>query len=241
MKRGRVLYRGRILEIVSDGGLFSLWGEKLDESKIEYLPPVSPTKIVCIGRNYKEHAEEMGNKVPSEPLIFLKAVSSLLSHKGAILLPPQSGQVEYEGEIAIAIKRTCCRLPEKEDPMDYVAGFFPLNDITARDLQKKDVQFTRAKSFDTFCAVAPFYEDSADYRGLDVSTYLNGKRVQHGRAGEMAFQIPFLIRYISNMMTLVEGDIIATGTPSGVGALGEGDRVEVEVSGIKLENVVAAR
>jgi 2-keto-4-pentenoate hydratase/2-oxohepta-3-ene-1,7-dioic acid hydratase in catechol pathway len=238
MKRGRVFYKGRVLDAVFDGSLFTPIGEKLDESEIAYLPPATPSKIVCIGRNYMEHAKELGNEVPSEPLIFLKAPSSLLAHKGSIVLPPQSDQVEYEGEIGLVIKDTCRGLKEKDNPMDHVLGFFPLNDVTARDLQKKDVQFTRAKSFDTFCAVAPFYEDAVNYEDLTVETFLNGTMVQHGSANDMAFSIPFLIRYISNIMTLCGGDIIATGTPSGVGRLREGDKVEVAVAGIKLENTV---
>jgi 2-keto-4-pentenoate hydratase/2-oxohepta-3-ene-1,7-dioic acid hydratase in catechol pathway len=238
MKRGRALYQGRILDITFKEGVFTMWGEKLDESQVSYLPPVASSKIVCVGRNYREHAKELGNEVPSEPLIFLKAPSSLLAHNGSIVMPPQSDQVEYEGEIGVVIKDTCRGLKENDNPMDHVLGFFPLNDVTARDLQKKDVQFTRAKSFDTFCAVAPFYEDAVNYEDLTVETFLNGTRVQHGSVMEMVFSIPFLIRYISNMMTLCGGDIIATGTPAGVGRLREGDRIEVAVAGIKLENRV---
>jgi 2-keto-4-pentenoate hydratase/2-oxohepta-3-ene-1,7-dioic acid hydratase in catechol pathway len=191
-----------------------------------------PSKIVCVGRNYLEHARELGNEVPERPLIFLKPPSSLLAAGEAIELPPESSQVEHEGEIAVVIGRRARRVSEAE-AWDYVAGIAPLNDVTARDLQKPDGQWTRAKGFDTFCplgAAVPL--DRVDRDALEVICRVNGEVRQHGRVGEMAFSIPRLIEYISGVMTLEPGDVIATGTPAGVGALKDGDVVEVEIPGV---------
>ena len=190
-----------------------------------------PSKIVCVGRNYLEHARELGNEVPERPLIFLKPPSSLLAGGEPIVLPPESRQVEHEGEVAVVIGRRARRVPEAE-AWDFVAGVAPLNDVTARDLQKPDGQWTRAKGFDTFCplgAVAPL--DSLDRDGLEVVCRVNGEVRQHGRVGDMAFSIPRLVAYISGVMTLEPGDVIATGTPAGVGPLRPGDVVEVEIPG----------
>jgi 2-keto-4-pentenoate hydratase/2-oxohepta-3-ene-1,7-dioic acid hydratase in catechol pathway len=205
------------------------------------LPPVVPTKIVCVGRNYALHAKELGNEVPQRPLLFLKPPSAALPHGGTILLPEDSSQVEYEGEIAVVMGRTCSRLGPEDDPMDFVAGFAPLNDVTARDLQRLDVQFTRAKSFDTFCPFGPWVAEGVDWRELTVTTRLNGAAVQEGRACDMVFPIPDLVRFVARVMTLQPGDLIATGTPAGVGRLSAGDRVSVEVAGVVLENTVGAR
>ncbi|MEX2583762.1 MAG: fumarylacetoacetate hydrolase family protein [Gemmatimonadota bacterium] len=198
-----------------------------------------PSKIVCVGRNYLEHARELGNTVPDEPLIFLKPPSSLIGEGEAIVLPPQSDQVEYEGEIAVVIGRRA-RHVSAEEAYDFVAGYVPLNDVTARDLQKKDDQWTRAKGFDTFCAmgtIRPAAEVDADR--LEVFCRVNGETRQHGKAEEMAFSIPQLIEYITSIMTLEPGDVIATGTPSGIGTLRPGDVVEVEIPGVgKLSNPV---
>jgi len=236
MKRGRVLFNGAPMDVFFDGELRGPSGERLDGKKASFLPPSRPSKIVCVGRNYAAHAKELGNEMPGEPLLFLKAPSSLLAHGGIIVLPAQSERVEYEGEIALIVKDRCSRIPGGDDPLRHILGVMPLNDVTARDLQKKDVQFTRAKSFDTFCPCGPFYEDEFDAASLEVKTILNGKLVQKGAAREMAFPIPLLVRYISEMMTLEPGDIIATGTPHGVGMLADGDEVSVEVAGIKLDN-----
>ena len=205
---------------------------KIEEVKL--LPPVKPSKIVCVGRNYSEHARELGNEVPKEPLLFLKAPSAVISEGESIIIPKQSNQVEHEGELAIVIGRACKNLNENDNPMDYVYGYLCLNDVTARDLQRKDVQFTRAKSIDTFCPISPFIETELDVSDLRVQTRVNGVIKQDGRTAQMVFPVPFLIRYISNQMTLVPGDIIATGTPSGVSQLKDGDVCEVEIEGIGI-------
>jgi 2-keto-4-pentenoate hydratase/2-oxohepta-3-ene-1,7-dioic acid hydratase in catechol pathway len=200
-----------------------------------------PTKIVCVGRNYAAHAKELGNDVPERPLLFLKPPSSLLEDGGTILLPPQSERVEHEGEIAVVIGRTARNVSEAE-AMLAVAAFAPLNDVTARDLQKLDVQFTRAKGFDTFCPVGAYAPaDRFRWRDLEVICRVNGAVRQHGRASDMVFGIPSLVSYISGIMTLEAGDIIATGTPEGVGPLHASDVVEVEVPGVgTVRNAVAA-
>ena len=207
-------------------------GEPISLAEVEFRAPVSPSKIVCVGRNYKEHAAELGNKMPDEPLLFLKAPSAVIANGACIERPPQSQQVEHEGELGVVIGRLARKLSESEDPLDYVLGYTCVNDVTARDLQRKDVQFTRAKSFDTFCPVGPFIVDGLDPLNLVVTTRVNGSVKQNGRTGDMAFSVPFLIRYISNIMTLYPGDLIATGTPAGVSAMKDGDVVEVEIEGI---------
>ena len=211
-------------------------------SDVKLLPPAAPSKIVCIGRNYSEHAAELGNEVPSEPLLFLKAPSAIINSGEAIRLPSQSQQVEHEGELAVVIGRRCKSIADDDDAMQYVLGFTCLNDVTARDLQKKDGQFTRAKSFDTFCPVGPFIETEFQLDQVSLTTRVNGEVRQFGRTWQMVFPVDFLIRYISNMMTLMPGDVIATGTPSGVARLEKGDVCEVEIEGIGiLRNPVIAR
>src|SRR5258706_3389490 len=207
-------------------------GEPISVAEVEFLAPVSPSKVVCVGRNYKEHAAELGNKMPDEPLLFLKAPSAIIASGACIERPPQSQQVEHEGELGVVIGRLAQKLSEGEDPFSYVLGYTCVNDVTARDLQRKDVQFTRAKSFDTFCPVGPFIVDGLDPLNLVVTTRVNGVVKQNGNTADMAFSVPFLIRYISNIMTLYPGDLIATGTPAGVSPMKDGDTVEVEVEGI---------
>ena len=208
--------------------------ESFDLSEIRFLPPATPSKIVCVGRNYAEHAAELGNEVPKEPLLFLKAPSALITEGEAIIIPGQSVQVEHEGELAVVIGRACRKLSENDNPFEYVFGYTCLNDVTARDLQRKDVQFTRAKSFDTFCPIGAFIETEMDVSDLRVTTKVNGQVKQDGRTSQMVFPIDFLIRYISNMMTLNAGDIIATGTPSGVSKLKPGDVCEIEIEGVGI-------
>lgn len=193
--------------------------------------PVKPTKIVCIGRNYLAHARELGNELPPEPLIFLKPPSALLAPGGEIVLPPQSRQVEYEGEIGVVVLERARQL-SVADAERLRIGFTCLNDVTARDLQKSDGQWSRAKGFDTFCPVGPTVVEGLDWRTLEVRTRVNGTERQHGRTVEMAYGIPVILSYISSAMTLEPGDLIATGTPAGVGRLASGDVVEVEVSGV---------
>lgn len=207
-------------------------GPEIALTDVTLLAPVVPSKIICAGRNYREHAAELGNKMPDEPLLFLKAPSAIIAGGDCIELPPQSQQVEHEGELGVIIGRKARKLGKDDDPLSYVLGYTCVNDVTARDLQRKDVQFTRAKSFDTFCPVGPFIVDGLDPGNLVVTTRLNGTVKQNGRTADMAFSVPFLIRYISNVMTLYPGDLIATGTPAGVSAMKDGDEVEVEIEGI---------
>jgi 2-keto-4-pentenoate hydratase/2-oxohepta-3-ene-1,7-dioic acid hydratase in catechol pathway len=201
-----------------------------------------PSKIVCVGRNYLEHARELGNEVPERPLLFLKPPSSLVADGAAIRLPAQSERVEHEGEIAVVIGRTATDVAEG-DAWSYVAGVAPLNDVTARDLQKTDGQWTRAKGFDTFCplgSVVPL--EAVDRENLEVVCRVNGQERQRGRSRDMAFSIPTLLAYITSVMTLEPGDVVATGTPAGVGPLLPGDVVEVEVPGVgTLRSPVEAR
>ncbi len=199
---------------------------------VRFLPPMSPSKIVCVGRNYAEHAAELGNAMPTEPLLFLKAPSALITEGQSIVIPAQSQQVEHEAELAVVIAKQCAKLNEDDDPFEYVFGYTCLNDVTARDIQRKDVQFTRGKSFDTFCAVGAAIETEADPSDLRVVCRVNGEIRQDGRTSQMAFPVAHLIRYISNQMTLNSGDIIATGTPSGVSKLNPGDVCEIEIEGV---------
>jgi 2-keto-4-pentenoate hydratase/2-oxohepta-3-ene-1,7-dioic acid hydratase in catechol pathway len=198
------------------------------------------TKIVCVGRNYVDHAKELGNEMPKEPLIFLKPPSSLIADGQPIRLPAVSKQVEYEGEIGVIVGERLSRVDEKQ-ARAAIMGIAAVNDVTARDLQKSDSQWTRAKGFDTFCPVGAPGEPPADLGSLEVVTRVNGAERQRGKASQMAFQIPMLLAYISNIMTLEPGDLVCTGTPAGVGTLKAGDEVEVEVVGVsRVRNTVTA-
>lgn len=203
-------------------------------SEAQILLPTRPSKIVCVGRNYAEHAKELGNEVPKEPLLFLKAPSAIIGNGEKIVIPPQSEQVEHEGELGIVIGKKCKNLSENDNPFEYGLGYICLNDVTARDLQRKDVQFTRAKSFDTFCPISNFIETDLDVSDIRVTTKVNGIIKQDGRTSQMVFPVSFLIKYISNQMTLNPGDIIATGTPSGVSKLNSGDICEIEIEGLDI-------
>ena len=193
-----------------------------------------PSKIICVGRNYAEHAKELGNAVPTEPLLFLKAPSALNTDGGDIVIPAQSQQVEHEAELAIIISKQCKDLGDDVDVKDYIQGYTCLNDVTARDVQRHDVQFTRGKSFDTFCPVGPIIVENLDTTDLEVICRVNGEVKQRGRTSQMVFPVDFLIRYISRQMTLMPGDLIATGTPSGVSKLSPGDICEVEIESIGI-------
>ncbi len=200
----------------------------------------SPSKIVCVGRNYVDHAKELGNDVPSEPLLFLKAPSTLIGPDETIVLPPQSRQVEHEAEIGVVIGQRLSHagLAEAEQGIE---GYLCLNDVTARDLQRSDGQWTRAKGFDTFCPVGPRIAKGLNWKDLEVVGRVNGVERQRGNTGQMVFSIPAILSYISRIMTLLPGDLVATGTPAGVGPLVPGDIVEVEVTGIGvLRNPVKA-
>ncbi len=207
----------------------------------EVRAPIRPGKIVCIGRNYLEHARELGNEMPTEPLFFLKPSSSIIANGEMILLPEQSQQVEFEGEIGVVIGAPLTRASEG-DAEDAISGVLAVNDVTARDLQRKDSQWTRAKGFDTFCPLGPVASPPDDLTTLTVVTRVNGVERQRASAKEMAFSIGKVLSYVSHVMTLEPGDIVATGTPSGVGPLVPGDVVEVEIEGIsKVSNPVQAR
>ena len=209
-------------------------------AEISLMAPVTPSKIVCVGRNYMEHAAELGNPMPSEPLLFLKPPSAIIATGESIRLPAASVQVEHEGELGVVIGRTASSLSDGEDPLAYVLGYTCINDVTARDLQRRDVQFTRAKSFDTFCPVGPFIATDINPVDVAVMTRVNGEIKQNARTSSMAFSVASLLRYISRVMTLLPGDLIATGTPAGVSSLQDGDVVEVEVEGIGvLRNAVS--
>jgi 2-keto-4-pentenoate hydratase/2-oxohepta-3-ene-1,7-dioic acid hydratase in catechol pathway len=199
------------------------------------LPPCSPTKIVCIGRNYVDHAKELGNEVPAEPLIFLKPPSSLIAHEDAIVYPAISQNVHFEGELGVVIGKHA-RHVQRENALEYVAGYTCLNDVTARDIQRKDVQFTRGKGFDTFCAVGPHLvpRDEVKLSSLRVITRLDGAVKQDGVITDMIFPVDVIIAFVTACMTLEPGDLIATGTPSGVGPMQPGQTVEVEIPGLGL-------
>lgn len=199
-----------------------------------------PGKIVCVGRNYLEHAKELGNEVPKEPLLFLKPPSSVIGTNDTIVLPTQSTQVEYEGEIGIRIAKRIFRASEAQ-ARAAIGGVVAVNDVTARDLQKSDGQWTRAKGFDTFCPIGADAAAPDDLDSLTVVTRVNGAERQRGVARDMAFHIPTLLAYITTIMTLEPGDLVATGTPAGVGKLSPGDDVEIEILGLSsVRNTVAA-
>jgi 2-keto-4-pentenoate hydratase/2-oxohepta-3-ene-1,7-dioic acid hydratase in catechol pathway len=202
--------------------------------------PLSPSKIVCVGRNYAAHAKELGNDVPAEPLLFLKPPSSLIGTGETIRLPTVSRQVEYEGEIGLVLARRL-RGATAVETRDAIGSIVAANDVTARDLQKSDSQWTRAKGFDTFCCVGPNGPVPADLSALSVTTRVNGTVRQRGSASQMLFDIPTLLAYISRIMTLEPGDLVLTGTPEGVGTLAAGDVVEVEIDGVsRVSNPVTA-
>jgi 2-keto-4-pentenoate hydratase/2-oxohepta-3-ene-1,7-dioic acid hydratase in catechol pathway len=207
--------------------------EPLPLNQARLLAPVTPSKIVCVGRNYREHAAELGNEVPAEPLLFLKPPSAILSPGEPIRIPVLSKRVDFEGEIAIVIGGRCSRIGPDEDPSDYIRGYTVANDVTARDLQKKDGQWSRAKGFDTFCPVGPVVTDEVDPAlGIGITTRLNGELRQDGNTRDLIFSIDHLLRYITAAMTLFPGDLILTGTPAGVAPMASGDSVAIAVEGI---------
>jgi 2-keto-4-pentenoate hydratase/2-oxohepta-3-ene-1,7-dioic acid hydratase in catechol pathway len=228
----------------ADGDVESLRSRRIDPISLAdaaLLPPVRPSKIVCIGRNYREHAAELGNEVPKEPLIFLKATSSLLSPGATVRRPKLSQRVDYEGELGVVIGKTCYQPAADADIRQYILGYTCVNDVTARDLQKTDGQWSRAKGFDTFCPVGPIVTDEIDPgAGVGVQTKVNGNLRQDGNTRDFIFNLDTVIRYIAQAMTLYPGDLIPTGTPAGVGPVVAGDQIEVSVEGIGiLRNPVA--
>jgi 2-keto-4-pentenoate hydratase/2-oxohepta-3-ene-1,7-dioic acid hydratase in catechol pathway len=206
------------------------------------LPPCSPTKIVCVGRNYPEHAKELGNPVPAEPIIFLKPPSALIASGDAIVYPKASERLDYEGELGVVIGKRA-RNVQASDALDYILGYTCVNEVTARDLQKKDGQWTRGKGFDTFCPVGPCIvpREEADLKSLRVRTFVDGQKKQDGPVTDMLFSVDRLIAYITSFMTLEPGDLVATGTPPGVGPVQPGSKIQIDIPGIGvLENPVIA-
>jgi 2-keto-4-pentenoate hydratase/2-oxohepta-3-ene-1,7-dioic acid hydratase in catechol pathway len=211
-------------------------------SSIRLLAPVTPSKIVCIGRNYREHAKELNHPIPTEPLIFLKPPSAVLAPGAPILRPTTLSQrVDHEGELGVVIGKRCHGLGDGDDVRQFILGYTCVNDVTARDLQNKDGQWSRAKGFDTFCPVGPFVVSGLDpWSGVRVQTRVNGQLRQDGTTADFLFPLDVILRFISQVMTLDPGDLIATGTPAGVSPLQAGDTVEVTVEGVgSLRNPVA--
>ena len=237
-KLGERAFRG----VVEEDRIYPLEGKGFyDVRELQILPPVRPGKIVALALNYRAHAAEMKKPLPPEPLIFLKPSTSVIGHGDDILLPSMSQRVDYEGELGVVMGKRA-RGVSQEEALDYVMGYTCFNDVTARDLQSKDGLFTRAKGFDTFAVLGPWIETHLDPFSLDIRTYLNGQVVQEGNTSNLIFDVPALVNFVSCIMTLEPGDIIATGTPPGVGPLSPGDKVEVEIEGIgKLTNPVAVR
>jgi len=224
-----------VVNIISQNGTFE---REVPFSEITLLPPATPTKIVAVGLNYIEHAEEMKKPIPDEPLLFMKPSSSVIGCNDYIIIPEVSEKVDYEGELAIIIGQQCKNISEN-DVDNYILGYTCFNDVTARDLQIKDGQYTRSKSFDTFAPLGPWVENNIDVDNAVIQTKLNGLIVQNSNTSNMKFKPKFLVSYISRMMTLFPGDIIATGTPSGVGQIKAGDQIEVSIDGIgTLKNYV---
>lgn len=220
----------------SAGDLESLRTRRIEPLPLDQavlLPPVRPSKIVCVGRNYRDHAAELGHEVPQEPLLFFKPPSSLLAPGGTILRPRASERTDYEGELGAVIARRCHKLPDDEDTRPYILGYTCVNDFTARDLQNKDGQWARAKGFDTFCPVGPVVAEGLDpWGGIQVETRVNGEVRQSGNTRDFIFSLGVVLRYISQIMTLEPGDLISTGTPKGVGPANAGDMIEVSVEGV---------
>ncbi len=206
-------------------------GEEIPLPDVRLLAPVIPTKIVCVGRNYADHAEESGEEVPGEPLLFLKPSTAVIGPDDPIPLPPVSERVDHEGALAVVIGRVCRRASEEDAP-GYVLGYTCGNDVTARDLQRRDGQWTRAKGFDGFCPLGPWIETDLDPSDVEVACRVNGETRQSGRTALLTFPPAALVSYVSRVMTLLPGDAILTGTPAGVGPLEDGDLVEVEVEGL---------
>ncbi len=207
-------------------------------SEVQLLAPCSPTKIVAVGLNYRDHAAELGMELPDEPLIFLKPPSSIIGPGDTIKLPAMSSQVDYEAELAVIIGKRCKNISTNEAER-YILGYTCLNDVTARDLQRKDVQFTRSKSFDTFCPIGPWIETELNPSNLRIKSILNGDIRQNSNTNQLIYNPYELVSFISNIMTLEPGDIIATGTPVGVGKLSSGDEIVVSIENIgELKNMV---
>ncbi len=220
-------------------GAFEVGRRSVPLGEVTLLPPAEPSKVVAVGVNYREHALERGRGLPEEPLLFLKPPSAVIGPNDSILYPRMSKRVDYEGELALVIKAVCRRLSDQTPVEDYILGYTAFNDVTARDLQDKDVQFTRAKSFDTFAAIGPCLVTDLDPSEAKIKTFLNGKLRQSSTTKNLIFPVPFLVRFISRVMTLCPGDVITTGTPAGIGPMQPGDKVDIQIEGIgTLSNTV---
>jgi 2-keto-4-pentenoate hydratase/2-oxohepta-3-ene-1,7-dioic acid hydratase in catechol pathway len=250
MKIFRFRYRNKILwGVLKEERIYPIRGPIFDDFRIDeksvsiesvsLLPPVEPSKIVAVGVNYKDHALEMRRPLPEEPLLFLKPPSAVIGPNEEIIYPRQAKRVDYEGEVAVVIKKKAWLLAENDDVNRYILGYTCFNDVTARDLQLKDVQFTRAKSFDTFAPIGPCIATQVDSGHLKIKTFLNGKLKQSSTTRNLIYSVPYLIRFISGIMTLYPGDVITTGTPAGVGPMTPGDRIDIQIEGIgTLSNTV---
>ncbi|WP_436760118.1 fumarylacetoacetate hydrolase family protein [Streptosporangium sp. V21-05] len=223
-------------------GPIQFTGERYSLSQVRLVAPMLPSKVVAIGKNYADHAHEMGGEIPDEPLVFLKPSTSVIGSGEAIAYPTTLSQrVDYEGELAVVIGRLCREVP-RERAHEVIFGYTCANDVTARDLQKKDVQFTRAKGFDTFCPLGPWIQTELDPGDVGIVTSVNGEIKQNSRTSKLMYDIPALIAHVSAVMTLIPGDVILTGTPEGVGPLNVGDEVSVFIEGIgTLSNRVVSR
>jgi 2-keto-4-pentenoate hydratase/2-oxohepta-3-ene-1,7-dioic acid hydratase in catechol pathway len=224
---------GKFVKVMSRTPFYSisLTGDIYPLDTLRLLAPCSPTKIVALGVNYRSHAQEMSSQLPKNPLIFLKPPTAVIGPEDKIVYPPSSKQVDYEGELGVVIKKRAKGI-SREQANDYILGYTCLNDVTARDLQKSDGQWTRAKGFDTFAPIGPCIETELDDTSLDIETYLNGRLVQKGNTRDLVFGVAELVSFVSYVMTLLPGDIIATGTPGGIGPMQPGDMVEIRIEGI---------
>ena len=250
MKICRARFKDRVLYGALDGDRlipiegsifadFAVGGEPLPLAGVRLLAPVGPSKIVAVGLNYKDHAMERGKPLPEEPLLFIKPSTAVIGPGEAIVYPRMSRRVDYEGELAVVMKKRASLLSALDPVEPFILGYTCFNDVTARDLQDKDKQFTRAKSFDTFAAIGPWIVTGLDPSALEIRTFLNGKLRQSSNTRNLIFGVPDLIRFISNVMTLLPGDVVTTGTPAGIGPMVPGDEVDVEIEGIgKLSNRV---
>jgi len=225
--------------VIVDRGLYNDTFMLID---LQLLPPVQPSKIICVGLNYKDHARELGLEIPDEPIFFIKPTSAVIGSGGKIVYPEMSKHVDYEGELAVIIGKRCKNI-SMDDAGNVIMGYTCFNDVTARDLQKKDIQWTRSKSFDTFAPLGPYIADPMlDVSKLAIRTRVNGELRQDSSTSNLIFNIPYLIEFISSIMTLERGDIISTGTPAGVGELFVGDEVEVEIENVGLlKNTIVAK
>ncbi len=230
---GRFVAAGRLFE-----GRFEISKDRLifdslefPISSVKFLPPVEPTKIIAVGLNYIDHAQELGVSAPEEPIIFLKPPSAVIGDRDPIILPKASSRVDYEGELAVVIGKRCRNVP-RERAKEFILGYTCFNDVTARDLQARDGQWSRAKSFDTFAPLGPYIAELEDASKLRIQTRVNGEFRQRSNTSNMIFDVPTLIEFVSSIMTLEKGDVISTGTPSGIGMLKDGDIVEIEIEGI---------